>query len=141
MSTWSLLNCSNMTDLSRSSAWTSALCGSETLKMDPPPQRAGEDGGRHKWASKGGQSSEGCDLFQMTLNYPFVPLTFLPSPTSPKASTTTSTVHISTKWLQFSLFFHKVPKSHSAATGKCQAQEHFSAKGTLNIKTVLRQWM
>lgn len=140
MSTWSLLNCSNMTDLSRSSAWTSALCGSETLKMDPPPQRAGEDGGRHKWASKGGQSSEGCDLFQMTLNYPFVPLTFLPSPTSPKASTTTSTVHISTKWLQFSLFFHKVPKS-LLLPGNVRLRNISLQKGPSTSKPVLRQWM
>lgn len=80
MSTWGLLNCSNMTDLSRSSAWTSALCGSETLKADPPPQRAGEDGGRHRWGSERGHGSEGCDLFQMTLNYPFIPLDFPPLP-------------------------------------------------------------
>lgn len=140
MSTWSLLNCSNMTDLSRSSAWTSALCGSATLKMDPPPQRTGEDGGRHKWASKGGQSSEGCDLFQMTLNYPFVPLTFLPSPTSPKASTTTSTVHISTKWLQFSLFFHKVPKS-LLLPGNVRLRNISLQKGPSTSEPVLRQWM
>lgn len=44
MSRLGLLSFSNLIDLSRSSVWNSVLCGSEILKMDPSPQRAGEDG-------------------------------------------------------------------------------------------------